>query len=161
METATQQRVTYNVIAGARPNIARRDLTAATAVSLARNGSTVTGRQNLSAVDTGLEGVGLRGTGLKPVGQSEGASGKEGDDRDSEELHFGRILQRGGCLEWSVDLSASLRERCLSDCGLQLRQTGVVVGPYMHTSAPYGLSHFTTRGVDTRMDTINQNRNLL
>lgn len=60
--------MTYNIIAGAGPDIARRDLTAATAVSLARDGSTVAGRKNLSAVDTGLEGVRLRSTGLKPVG---------------------------------------------------------------------------------------------
>lgn len=36
--------VTYDFIAGAVPDIAGRDLTAATAVSLARDGSTVAGR---------------------------------------------------------------------------------------------------------------------
>jgi hypothetical protein len=76
--------VTYNIIAGAVPDITGRDLAGATAVSLARDGSAVAGRKNLSAIGTSLEGVGLR-----VGGHGESASGEEGEERDGEELHFG------------------------------------------------------------------------
>lgn len=97
VETARRRRVTYDFVTGAVPDIAGRDLTVAATVSLARDASAVAGRKNLSAIDTGLEGVGLRVTGLKLVGHGERASGEEGDDGDGEELHFGRVLKS---VEW-------------------------------------------------------------
>lgn len=92
VETTRRRRVTYDHIAGAVPDIAGTDLTVAAAVSLARDASAVAGRQNLSAVGTGLEGVGLRVAGLKLAGHGKRASGEDGDDGDGEELHFGRFL---------------------------------------------------------------------
>lgn len=109
VETARRQGVTYDCIAGAVPDIAGRDLAVAAAVGLARDASAVAGRENLSAVDTGLEGVGLRVTGLELVGHGERASGEEGDDGNGEELHFGRCLKvRNGLSVWCSRCFASV-----------------------------------------------------
>lgn len=102
VNTARRKGVTYDFIAGAVPDIAGRDLTVTAAVGLARDASAVAGRKNLSAVDTGLEGVGLRVTGLKLVGHGERASGEEGDDGNGEELHFGRVLESAELVECLV-----------------------------------------------------------
>lgn len=97
MDAASIKGVTYDFISGAVPDIALGDLTRAAAVVLARDASAGAGRQNLSAIDTGLEGVGLRVAGVKLVGHGERASGEDGEDGEGEELHFERVF---GSLEW-------------------------------------------------------------
>lgn len=79
--------MTYNIRgrAGAGPEITSRHLAIAAAVGLPDDAAAVAGRENLVAIDTGLEGVDDLGI----AGQGKSASGKKSQDGDSKELHLG------------------------------------------------------------------------
>lgn len=81
--------MTYNIRswAGARPEITGRHLATAAAVGPPDDAAAVARGEDLPAIDAGLEGGGL-----EIAGQGESASGKKGQERDGEELHFVRVF---------------------------------------------------------------------
>lgn len=90
--------MTYNIRgrAGARPKITGRHLATAAAVGPPDDAAAVARGEDLPAIDAGLEGGSLG-----VAGQGESASGKKGQKRDGEELHFGRVsgsAMGGKCL---------------------------------------------------------------
>lgn len=119
--------VTYDIVARAVPDITLRDLAGTAAVGLARDASAVASRQDLSAVHTSLEGVGL-GVG----GHGESASGGEGEERDDGELHFDGVVfedcvKCGEFVEVVSLFIVNLFMVCISDGGHQ----GVALGIYI------------------------------
>ncbi|KZL65150.1 LPxTG-domain-containing protein [Colletotrichum tofieldiae] len=73
----------------ARPEITSLYLATAAAVGLPDDSAAVASWQDLVAVNTGLDG-----TGIKVIGQRKSASGKKGENGDGKELHFGIFVVR-------------------------------------------------------------------